>query len=247
MPKNAPGWHTSQLTDGWKECSGPVEAPSGGVLEIQAFGLTGCELSFLFDSDVSETQLFMKDIARIARPVQPGRHVVGVRWRGLVDEPANVQTRFHNLPRTIAQLEHDAPDLAAVMKKNNPARFVLCDALIVSQPHRMSCQVYGLFTVDKKLVGVAGAPVIKQDFLVHDRNVEPAEITYYTGFNAPGPHRSIEEFCERFGEPNYGCEKLNGKWRCRDHHYSLADWDRLPTELAFRSAIADALEKAKAG
>ena len=73
----------------------------------------------------------------------------------------------------------------------------------------------------------------------------PAEITYYTGFPSPGPHKTIEEFCARFGAPNYGCELISGKWRCRDHHYTLEEIDRLPREADFRKAVEVALERAR--
>lgn len=134
------------------------------------------------------------------------------------------------------------------MKKNNTEGFVLCDAFVLSQPTGLPCQVYGIFTVDRKALasGKKGAPVIKQDFLVNDRSVTPHEVTYYTGLPTPGPHKSIREFCERFGAPNYGCEFVSGRWRCRDHHYSMADFDRLPLEPAFREEIAAAIERAKA-
>ena len=41
---------------------------------------------------------------------------------------------------------------------------------------------------------------------MNDRTSEPAETAYYTGYPAPEPHRSIDEFCARFGAPHYGCE-----------------------------------------
>jgi len=156
-------------------------------------------------------------------------------------------TSFHHLTTTLARLEKDNPDVAVVMKKNNRVGFVQADALVLSQPPGASCQVYGIFTVDKKMLasGEFGAPVVKQDFLVHDGTVEPPEVTYYTGFPAPGPHKSIEAFCERFGSPHYGCEQVKGRWRCGDHHYALDEFDRLPIEPEFRRAIAAAIKQAK--
>src|SRR5207302_820608 len=140
--------------------------------------------------------------AYTSRPVFGGRHQVAVRWRGPVAEPTDIEARFLYLSRTIADLEKEAPEIAAVMKKNNHADFTVCDVVILSQPPGALCQIYGIFTVDKKALarGGANAPVLKQDFLVNDRSVVPQEITYYTGYPAPGRHRPIEEFCERFGE-----------------------------------------------
>jgi hypothetical protein len=101
--------------------------------------------------------------------------------------------------------------------------------------------------VDRKQLrsGQTGAPVVKQDFLMHDRNANPPEITYYTGFQAPGPHQSIEAFCERFGEPNYGCARVGGRWRCRDHHYSLEEGGPFSNGAWFRRAIDVAIQTAR--
>jgi len=61
--------------------------------------------------------------------------------------------------------------------------------------------------------------------------------------NYSGNLRTIALDC--FGAPNYGCALVNGKWRCRDHHYSIEQFDRLPGETPFRDAIAAALEQAR--
>lgn len=240
-------WNTHAQADGWKESSTSVFLPSGGVLEIAAEGLTGCEVRFAYDDDVTEAYHLGADVAMTTRPVRAGDHRVAVQWRGPVARPTRCLTSFHYLTRTLAELEGDAPDVAAVMKKNRPEGFVLCDAFILSQPQGAPYQVYGIFTVDKKALasGRPNAPVVKQDFLVHDRTSNPPEITYYTGFPAPGPHRSIEEFCERVGAPNYGCELVGKRWRCRDHHYSLEEFDRLPGEPGFQEAIEASLQQAR--
>jgi len=132
-------------------------------------------------------------------------------------------------------------------EKNNDTAFELCDVVIVSQPPGATCQVYGIFTIDRAALasGRPDAPVIKQDFLVNDRSGNPPEITYYTGWTAPGPHRSIEEFCVRFGEPNYGCDRTRGRWRCRDHRYTLEEWSRRDVEPGIRAAIGQAVARAR--
>ena len=38
----------------------------------------------------------------------------------------------------------------------------------------------------------------------------------------------------------------SGKWRCSDHHFPIEQFDRLPSEPAFRKAIDAAIEQAKA-
>lgn len=217
-------------------------------MRVRASGLSGCEIRFRFGRDLTETRVLHGDLAEMQRPVQPGDHDIAVQWRG----PANEQDvefgyQFRSLVTTLAELEREAPDVASVMKKNNVKGFVLCDAFVLSQPQGLPCQVYGIFTVDRKALasGKPNAPVIKQDFLVHDRTSSPPETTYYTGLHTPGPHKSIEEFCERFRAPNYGCELVDGMWRCRDHHYSLEQLDRLPGEPSFRKAIEAAIGQAR--
>jgi hypothetical protein len=242
------GWDVRNLADGWKETIAVVPAPAG-VIEVAALGLKGCEVRFRFDADVTESRVQASDIAKMFRPVQPGDHEVGIQWRGPVKAPEEAGVRFHPLIQTLARMEREAPHVAAVMKKNNPKGFVLCDAFVLSQPVGMPCQVYGIFTVDRKALasGAPGAAVVKQDFLVHDQTTDPPEITYYTGLRTPGPHKSIEEFCERFDAPNYGCEWTGKRWRCHDHHYRLDEFDRLPKEPAFRKAIEAALKEARKG
>jgi hypothetical protein len=242
-----PRWKFRELADGWKELVAVVPAPAG-VIEVGAVGLTGCDVRFGFNGELTDTRTSRTEVAKMSRPVREGLHEVAIQWRGAVTRPEEAGVRFLPLVRTLAEMEREAPDVAAVMKKNNPKGFLLCDAFVVSQPKGMSCQVYGIFTVDLKALasGAAGAAVIKQDFLVHDQNTEPPEITYYTGFRAPGPHRSIEEFCGRFGSPNYGCERIGNKWRCKDHHYRLDEFDRLPQGHGFREAIEAAIQEAHA-
>jgi hypothetical protein len=224
-----------------------IFAPSGGVLELFVEGLPGCEIRFVVDDGLTAPRTQPGGVAYTNRPVRPGRHRVAVQWRGAIEPPTRCVATFHFLTRTLADLERDAPDVAAVMKKNKPADFVLCDVLILSQPPGVAYQVYGIFTVDKKQLasGRAGAPVLKQDFLVHDRTAKPPEITYYTGFPAPGPHRSIEEFCARVGEPHYGCERVRGRWRCKDHHYRLEDVARMQVEPEIRAAIDAGIARAR--
>lgn len=240
-------WNTHTLADGWRETSTMIFAPSGGVLELYAEGLPDCEIRFLVDDGLTAARTQPGGVAYTNRPVRSGRHRVAVQWRGLIERPTRCIATFHFITRTLADLEREAPDVAAVMKKNNPAGFVLCDVLILSQPPGVAYQVYGIFTVDKKQLasGRAGAPVLKQDFLVHDRTTKPPEITYYTGFPAPGPHRSIEEFCARVGEPHYGCERVQGRWRCKDHHYTLEDVARMQVEPGIRSAIGAGIARAR--
>jgi hypothetical protein len=217
-------------------------------MRVRVYGLTGCQIRFRFAKDLTETRVLREALAQMQRPVQPGDHDVAVQWRGRANEDdIEIGYNFRSLVTTLAELERDAPDVASVMKKNNVKGFVLCDAFVLSQPQGQPCQVYGIFTVDRKALasGKPNAPVIKQDFLVHDMTSSPPEITYYTGLPTPGPHKSIGEFCERFGAPNYGCELVNGKWRCRDHHYPLEEFARLPGEPAFRKAIEAAIEQAR--
>ncbi len=204
-------------------------------------------MRFRFDGEVSVTKVSREEITKMFRPIQPGLHEIAVQWRGPAKRPEEFGVRFHPLLRTLAQMENDTPNVAAVMKKNNPEGFVLCDPFILSQPQGQACQVYGIFTVDRKALasGAPGAAVIKQDFLVHDQTTDPPEITYYTGLRTPGPHKSIEEFCERFGEPNYGCFWTGKRWRCRDHRYRMDEWLRLPKEPDFRKAVEAAIEIAR--
>ncbi len=239
-------WDVRELADGWKESVALVPAPAG-VMEVGVVGLMGCEVRFRFNAHLTAAKVCRGEIAKMFRPVQAGIHEVGIQWRGPVEEPEAAGVKFHPLIRTLAEMERNAPDVASIMKKNNPKGFVLCDAFVLSQPEGMPCQVYGIFTVDRKALAsaAASAPVIKQDFLVHDQTVDPPEITYYTGLRAPGPHKSIEEFCQRFGAPNYGCERIGGRWRCRDHRYPLNEFDRLPKEPEFRRAIAAAIQEAR--
>ena len=138
-------------------------------------------------------------------------------------------------------------DEAKVVPLVEAPDFTVCEVLILSQPPGARCQVYGIFTVDKKALARGGpnAPILKQDSLVNDRSVEPQEITYYTGYPAPGPHRPIQAFCERFRGPHYGCIKRNGKWRCLDHRFTFAEFDRLPKEPEIRAAIDRGIAKAR--
>lgn len=71
--------------------------------------------------------------------------------------------------------------------------------------------------------------MLKQDFLVNDRSVSPPEITYYTGFRAPGSHRPIEEFCDGFGEPHYGCAKRGEMVPPRSSLHARREADPIPT------------------
>ena len=249
MSANASGWNVHPLDDGWMECSAAIFAPTGGLIEILATGLEGCEVQFAVDGQGTRPYILpARRNAYTSRPVLTGHHLVAVRWRGPVAQPSQVEARFLYLSRTISDLERERPEIAAVMKKNNVADFAVCDVLILSQPPGAHCQVYGIFTVDKRALarGAADAPVLKQDFLVNDRSVQPQEITYYTGYPAPGPHRPIAEFCERFGESHYGCVKKNGKWRCLDHRYTFAEFERLPKEPEIRAAIDRAVARARA-
>src|SRR5712691_1192935 len=198
MSADSSGWNVHPLDDGWRECSAAIFAPTGGVIEMMATGLVGCEVQFVVDGQATNAYVLpARHDAYMSRPVFRGRHQIAVRWRGAVAEPGQVEARFLYLSRTIADLEKDRPEVAAVMKKNNHQDFTVCDIVILSQPAGALCQVYGIFTVDKNALAGGGpnAPVLKQDFLVNDRSVQPQEITHYTGFPAPGPHRSIEEFC----------------------------------------------------
>jgi hypothetical protein len=113
--------------------------------------------------------------AYTSRPVVGGNHQIAVRWRGPAARPTQVEARFLYLHRTIADLEKERPEVAAVMKKNNHKDFTVCDVVILSQPPGARCQVCGIFTVDKKALARGGpnAPVLKQDFLVNDRSVQP--------------------------------------------------------------------------
>jgi len=242
-----PEWKVRELADGWKGTFARVLAPAG-VIEIAALGLKGCEVRFSFDGESTETKPLGHDIAKMFRPIQPGSHQIGIEWRGPAHAPTEAGARFHPLIETLAALEREAPDIAAVMKKNNLKGFVLVDAFVLSQPTGMPCQVYGIFTVDRKALasGLKDAPVIKQDFLVNDRSATPQEITYYTGLPGEGPYKRIEEFCERFGAPNYGCELVGGRWRCRDHHFSLKDLEHRPMDLTFRREFDAAIKRARA-
>lgn len=236
-------WNTHPLADGWTETSTMIFAPTGGILELGTDGLPGCEVRFLVDGDLTAARTPPDGRAYTNRPILAGRHRVAVQWRGSVQRPANVVARFHFLTRTLADIERDAPDVAAVMKKNNPAGFVVCDVLIVSQPPGVQYQVYGIFTVDKRALA-SGNPrraVLKQDFLVHDRTARSPEITYYTGYPTPGPHKSIEEFCARVGSPHYGCELVNRRWRSRDHHFTLAQIAAMQVEPEFKAALDAAI------
>ena len=72
-------------------------------------------------------------------------------------------------------------------------------------------------------------------------------VTYYSGQGARGDklHGTIDEFCERFGEPHFGCTRRNtSTWDCKDHHYAIED-DRLPIEPDFRAALQDAIRCAR--
>ncbi len=179
-----------------------VFAPTGGILELGAEGLHRYEVRFLIDDQVTAARETPAGSAYTNRPVLAGRHRVGVQWRGPATRPTRCVARFHFLTRTLADIERDAPDVAQVMKKNNPADFVLCDVLIVSQRPGAPYQVFGIFTVDKDALasGNPRAPVLKQDFLVHDRTARPPEITYYTGVPRAWPtpsHRGVLRACRR--------------------------------------------------
>lgn len=240
------GWNTFAAEDRWTECSAAIFAPKSGLLEILATGLEGQEVQFRVDDALSAAYVLPpRHNAYTSRPVLQGHHRVAVRWRG-EHGPSKIEARFLYLSRTLSELERDAPDVAAVMKKNNPANFELCDLLILSQPPTATCQVYGIFTIDRKALasGRRNAPVIKQDFLVNDRSANPPEITYYTGYPSPGPHRSIEEFCARFGPDHYGCERVGNKWRCRDHRFTLEQWKRAAVEPGIRAAVQAAIDRA---
>lgn len=162
-------------------------------MRVRAYGLSGCEIRFRFGKELTVTRLLREELAQMQRPVQPGDHDIAVQWRGRVNE-ADIEFgyNFRPLVTTLAELEREAPDVASVMKKNNVNGFVLCDAFVLSQPQGLACQVYGIFTVDRKALasGKPNAPVIKQDFLVHDMTASPPEITYYTGLHTPGPTRA---------------------------------------------------------
>lgn len=248
MTSEASGWNTFPAEDGWTECSAAIFAPRAGLIELIATGLQGAEVQFRLDESLSRAYVLpARRNAYTSRPVLQGRHRVAVRWRGVARSPSKIEARFLYLSRTLQEIERDAPDVAAVMKKNNRVGFETCDVIILSQPPGATCQVYGIFAIDKAALasGRPRAPVIKQDFLVNDRSVQPPQTTYYTGLRSPGPHQSIEAFCRPFGAPHYGCEVVAGKWRCRDHHYSLDEWDRLPVEPEIRAAISSAIARAR--
>jgi hypothetical protein len=86
---------------------------------------------------------------------------------------------------------------------------------------------------------------MKQDFLVYDASARG--VTYYSGQGARGDklHGTIDEFCERFGEPHFGCTRTStSTWDCKDHHYAIED-ERLPIEPDFRAAVKDAIRRAR--
>lgn len=108
-------------------------------------------MRFVIDQAESRSALLpRRRHACMSRPVLAGSHRIAVRWRGPVGQPVEIKARPLYPCRTLAELERDAPDVAAVMKKNNRGDFVTCNVLIMSQPPGQPCQVYSIFTVDKR-------------------------------------------------------------------------------------------------
>jgi hypothetical protein len=230
-----------------------VFAPWASSIEVSAEGLDGCRVQIIVDEHQTlELTVPEGGRAYTYRPVEEGRHRVGVRWRGCgPDRDPGVRAVAVRI-RPLAQVEAENPDLfRAMMKHHNAARFVLVGQVIISFPRGNECHVYGIFTIDKEMLrrGDPGAPVIKQDFLVFEPGSDPARAIYYTGMPEQ-PHATyqhIDRLCERFGEPHYGCRRRDdGSWRCADHHYRLDEIDRLPVEPEFRAAIAASIERARA-
>ena len=128
------GWNTFLADEDWTECSASLFAPASGLLELLATGLERQEVQFRVDDALSRAYtLPPRRNAYSSRPVLQGHHRVAVRWRG-PRSPSKIEARFLYLSRTLRELERDAPDVAAVMKKNRPADFEPCDVIILSQP-----------------------------------------------------------------------------------------------------------------
>lgn len=228
-----------------------VFAPWECSIEVAAEGLGGCRVQIVVDDPTRELAVPEGGRAHTSRPVRTGRHWVAVRWRGCgPDRDPQVRAVAVKI-RPLAQVEAENPDLfRAMMKHHKPARFVLVGQVIISFPRANECHVYGIFTIDKEMLrtGDAGAPVIKQDFLVYEPGSDPARAIYYTGMaeRPDATYQHIDRLCERFGEPHYGCRcRDDGSWRCADHHYRLDEIYRLPAEPEFRAAIAAAIERAR--
>src|SRR2546428_7802851 len=105
------------LGDGWMELQAVFRAPTGGLMRVRVYGLSGCEIRFRFGKDLTETRVLREALAQMQRPVQPGDHEVAVQWRGRANEDdIEIGYNFRSLVTTLAELERDAPDVASVMK-----------------------------------------------------------------------------------------------------------------------------------
>jgi hypothetical protein len=214
-------------------------ALGSGLLEVIAFGLERRQVQLGVDHLLSRAHILASGRnAYLVRPTLAGQHRVFVCWQGN-GAPSRVDVRFLNFTPTFSEVEQQGPEVAAVIRQNSDDLFEMSEVLEVSQAPDGQSLVYGVFAIDRRalLTGRHDTAVIKQDYVVNDRSAVPPEITYYTGHRAPGPHRSIEQFCERFGADNYGCTNTTGGWKSSEHLLSLDDWDRRPSDPRLRAAI----------
>lgn len=222
-------------------------APQSGLIEVIAFGLEGRQVQLGLDHLLSAAHILGSGRnAYLLRSMLAGEHRVLVCWRGN-GVPSRVDVRFLNFTPTFTEVEQQAPEVAALVKQNSDELFELSEVLDVSQAPDGHSLVYAVFAVDRGALvsGRRDTAVIKQDYVVNDRSAVSPEITYYTGHPAPGPHRSIEQFCERFGSDNYGCTMTAGGWKSREHLLSLDDWDRRPRDPRLRAALDAAALRAR--
>jgi len=239
------GWNRHPAEeDGWEEISLALQLPFRSIVDVAVGGLPDdCRLKLFLDG-----RLIGDGVARLASRtwIDRGSRRLAVQWFGRELPNPSVSVRASQL-RSVAELEQEHPELVlAVMKHQNPARFVLCQVFIVSFPAGEQTPVYGIFTVDKSELArnPSGNKVVKQDFLVYE--TASKAVTYYSGLGKKGDklHGTIDDFCERFGEPHFDCRPLGGgQWDCGDHHYAATD-QRLREEPSFRSAFEDALRRA---
>ena len=132
------------LGDGWMELQAVLRAPTGGLIRVRAYGLSGCEIRFRFGNELTEARILREALAEMQRPVQLGDHDIAVQWRGCANEDdIEFGYKFSSLVTTLAELEREAPDVASVMKKNNAKGAARPTALTLSPLGTSACGADG--------------------------------------------------------------------------------------------------------
>lgn len=126
-------------------------------------------------------------------------------------------------------------------KRFEPVGFVIYSfpKYVNGSPNKNS-QIIGLWVFDKERIRNSRSGQICEDFIEYNQSKK--NYTYYSGgWNIPPSpnHKSICEFCKKFGKDNTGCWKEYGcqpNGKINGHRYDITD-KNLPKELWIKKLL----------